>query len=108
MKNPIPQQKLHGHLHLRASLADQLACQAVGAGIGPVGGKIPRLQIVQNGPWIINVPPFSEGKTVIPLLHFFPPVSHPIFVQCAKYLLLCKTKAVRIHLRSSSYYYQII
>ena len=95
-------------LYLPAALPNQLPRKAVGTGICPVGAKLPCLQIIQDRPWIIDVPLFSECESVIPLLHLILPLRHSIFSQCGEYFFFRKAKTVCILLRCRCHYRQIV
>ncbi len=106
-RSPI-QQIRHGHLEFAAALPDQLAYQAVGAGVGPVGGELSVFQVVKDGPGIINIPFFPKCKAVIPSFYIILFVGHSVLVQCGEYLLLCKAEAVSICFGSGCHYGQIV
>ena len=98
-QTPAFQQILHGYFYVCTSLPDQLIHQAIAAGVGPVGGKPPRFQIIYDGPGVVDIPAFSKSKTIIPFFNINTLIRHPIFIQCSKYLFFCKPKAILIHLR---------
>lgn len=55
----------------RASLPNQLASQAIGTRVCPVGSDFFLVMEIQNGPRIVNITVASKRKSVIPLFHLF-------------------------------------
>ena len=63
---------------------------------------------VDDGPGIVDVPPFPKGKPVIPVLHQLPLSGQAVFLQGLRYFLLRKAKAVRIFFGGSGHHLGII
>ena len=55
MERLAGQQILHGDLKVRAPFPDQLPHQAVAAGVGPVWRETVLVQIIDDGPGIVDI-----------------------------------------------------
>ena len=91
-QRPTVQQIFHGHLDIRPALADQVADQAVGAGVGPVGLVELFFQKTGDRPGIVDVPLAAESEAVIPCfdLRFFS--RHAERFQSVEHFFFCKAE----------------
>ncbi len=102
------QQTLHDLFYIPAPFPDHLSHQVIAAGVGPVGGKLSGLEIIQDRPWVVYFPGTAEDKSVVPELYPLHTVFHSIFFQRCADFFLRKSKTVCIQIRRCRHHHQIV